>query len=157
MASFTDGLVSGEEARSVYVSRSKSVDEKTVSAASDNALATKVQGEKQDGWSVAKNNKKSVRVTKPKPADRQLEDDVWSLLFKLGFKEFNADRNFTIKLGPNAPARQIDIFAKDDETVFIVECTHSQEQNPKSIKVLIDKTYGIRDEVILQSCQYRAA
>ena len=52
---------------------------------------------------------KSVRVSKPKPMDRQLEDDVWSLLYKLGFKEFNADRNFTIKVGQDSPARQIDI------------------------------------------------
>lgn len=148
MASFDGGLISGEEARMVYVSRSKSVDEKTVSAVNVEALATKIQGEEQDGWSVAKNNKKSVRVSKPKPADRQLEDDVWSLLYKLGFKEFNADRNFTIQLGQSSPPRQIDIFAKDDETVFIVECTHSHEQKTKSIKGLIDKINGIREEVI---------
>lgn len=148
MASFNDGLVSGEEAKKIYVARSKSVDEKTVSAASKEALATKVQGEEQDGWSVAKKNKKSVRISKPKSMDRQLEDDVWCLLYELGFKEFNADRNFTIKLGQDAPGRQIDIIAKDDETVFIVECTHSQGQSTKSIKGLIDKINGIRDDVI---------
>lgn len=148
MASFNDGLVSGEEARKINVARSKSVDEKTVAAAKDDALATKVQGEEQDGWVVVKKNKSSVRVSKPKPNDRQLEDDIWCLLYKLGFKELNANRNFTIKLGQDSPARQIDIFAKDDETVFIVECTHSQEQKPKSIKGLIDKINGIRDDVI---------
>jgi len=148
MASFNDGLVSGEEAKKINVARSKSVDEKTVAAAKDDALATKVQGEEQDGWVVVKKNKSSVRVSKAKPYDRQLEDDVWCLLYKLGFKELNANRNFTIKLGQNSPARQIDIFAKDDETVFIVECTHSQEQKSKSIKGLIDKINGIRDDVI---------
>jgi DNA sulfur modification protein DndB len=122
MGSFTDGLVSGDEAKTIYLARSKSVDEKTVSAANDDALATKVQGEEQDGWSVAKNNKKSVRVTKPKPADRQLEDDVWSLLYKLGFKEFNADRNFTIKVGQDSPARQIDIFVKDRGSINKSRC-----------------------------------
>lgn len=148
MAGFNGGLVSKEEAKKIYVARSKSVDEKMVSAAKDEALAIKVQGEEQDDWSVVKKNKKSVRMSKPKPMDRQLEDDVWCLLYKLGFKEFNADRNFTIKLGQNSPARQIDIFAKDDETVFIVECTHSQELKSKSIKGLIDKINGIRDDVI---------
>lgn len=148
MATFADGLVTGDEARKVNNLRSKSVDEKTVSAINKAALATKVKGEEQDGWSVAKWNKKSVRLKKEKPADRQLEDDVWSLLYKLGFKELNADRNFTIKLGENAPPRQIDILAKDDETVFIVECTHSQERGAKSIKGLIDKINGFREEVI---------
>jgi len=149
MGGFTEGIISGDLAKKIYVERSKSVDEKTVTAANKDALATKVLGEEQDGWTVAKRNKNSVRVSKPKPHDRQLEDDVWCLLYKLGFKEFNADRNFTIKLGSNAPGRQIDIFAKDDETVFIVECTHSQEQKNKSIKALIDKINGIREDVVM--------
>ena len=148
MASFTDGLVSGDEAKKINNLRSRSVDEKTVTAANKGALATKVQGEEQDGWSAARWNKKSVRLTKAKPIDRQLEDDIWSLLYRLGFKELNADRNFTVKLGENAPSRQIDVFAKDDETVFIVECTHAQEHHSKPIKGLIDKINGIREDVI---------
>jgi len=148
MASFNDRLVSDEEAKKIYAARSKSVDEKRVAASTAQALATKLQGEEQDGWSLEKKSKKSVRMSKPKPMDRQLEDDVWCLLYELGFKEFNADRNFTIKVGQDSPARQIDIYAKDDETVFIVECTHSQEQKSKSIKSLIDKINGIREDAI---------
>ncbi len=148
MVSFTDGLVSGDQAKKIYSLRSKTVDEKTVSAVKKEALETKIQGEIQDGWSVAKRHKQSARMAKSKPQDRQLEDDVWSLLYKLGFKEFNSDRNFTIQVGSSSPPRQIDIFAKDDETVFIVECTHSQESGSKSIKALIDKINGIRDDVI---------
>lgn len=87
-------------------------------------------------------------MKKPKPDDRQLEDDIWCLLYRLGFKELNADRNFTIQLGQHAPARQIDVFAKDKETVFIVECTHAQESGSKPIKGLIDKINGMRDGVI---------
>ena len=148
MANFIDGLVSGDEAKKINGSRSKSVDEKTVNAVKNDALATKVQGEEQDGWSVVNRNKKSVRMSKPKPPDRQLEDDVWCLLYKLGFKELNAGRNFTVKLGQDAPGRQIDIFAKDDETVFIVECTQALTTGPKSVKNLIDKINGIREDVI---------
>src|SRR3990172_10279869 len=107
MTTFSDGLVSGKVAKKLSVARCKSVDIKTVTAASKRALATKVLGEEQDGWNVVKRNKYSVRMAKTKPDDRQLEDDVWSLLYKLGFKELNAGRNFTIKVGSNAPARQI--------------------------------------------------
>ena len=148
MANLSDGLVSGDGAKKIDALRYKSVDEKTVNAVKIDALSTKVQGEEQDGWSVVKRNKKSVRMSKPKPSDRQLEDDVWCLLYRLGFKEFNAGRNFTIKLGADAPGRQIDIFAKDDETVFIVECTQALTTGPKSVKALIDKINGIREEVI---------
>jgi len=149
MSSFADGIVTRDDARKIYIARSKKVDEKIVTAVKKDALAIKVQGEEKDGWSVVKKNTKSVRVSKPKPEDRQLEDDVWCLLYKLGFKEFNADRNFTVKLGPSAPGRQLDVFAKDDETVFIVECTSAQEQKTKSIKGLIDKINGIREDVIM--------
>lgn len=40
MAGLTDGLVQGDEAKKFYVARSKSVDEKTVTAANKNALTT---------------------------------------------------------------------------------------------------------------------
>jgi len=148
MASFTDGLVVGDDAKKVNIIRSKNLDEKTVSATKMDALASKIQGEETDGWHVIKRNKSSVRMGRPKPLDRQLEDDVWCMLYKLGFKELNADRNFTIQLGLNAPARQIDIFAKDEDTLFIVECTHAHEKGSKSIKALIDKINGIREDVI---------
>lgn len=148
MATFGDGLIAGDDARKLSIIRSKNVDEKSISALKKEALETKIQGEIEDGWSIVRKNKKSARLAKPKPADRQLEDDVWCLLYQLGFKELNKNRNFTIQTGPNSPARQIDIFAKDDDTVFIVECTHSQENGSKSIKHLIDKINGIRDEVI---------
>jgi hypothetical protein len=78
----------------------------------------------------------------------QLEDDVWSLLYRMGFKELNFDRNFYIQSSEDAPKRQLDVFAKDDETVFIVECTHSKDVGPKSVKSLLDKIAAIRPEIV---------
>ena len=95
-----------------------------------------------------KRNKRSIRVCRDKPIDRQLEDDVWSLLYRMGFEELNADRNFTIQLSEKAPPRQLDVFAKDRETAFIVECTHSRDNGAKSVKALIDKIGAIREEVV---------
>lgn len=66
----------------------------------------------------------------------------------MGFKELNADRQFKIQMNDRAPARQLDVFAKDDETVFVVECTHSRDVGPKSVKQLIDKINAIREEVV---------
>lgn len=128
--------------------RSKSMDEKTISASTPAALALKLSGEEEDGWSPLKHNKHSIRLGKPKPPDRQLEDDLWSLLYRMGFEELNADRSFSIDFNDGAPARQLDVFAKDHDTVFIVECTHSRENGSKSIKALIDKIIAIREPVI---------
>jgi DNA sulfur modification protein DndB len=148
LGTFIDGLVSEDDARKIYLQRAKSFDERSISANSESALAKKLRGEEEDGWSELKKNKKSVRLQKAKPADRQFEDDVWCLLYRLGFKEFSADRNFTVRVGENSPPRQLDVFAKDDETIFIVECTHAQDRGNKSVKGLIDKINAIREDVI---------
>ena len=103
MAEVLTGLASGEALRPIYVQRSKQVDEKTISASSKEALALKIAAEEADGWHIVQRNRKSLRVAKDKPIDRQLEDDIWSLLYRLGFKELNIDRNFTIQVGANTP------------------------------------------------------
>jgi hypothetical protein len=141
------GTAHGDELKPVYARRSKRDDERTVTAASKAALALKIAAEEADGWRVVKANKKSVRVAKQKPVDRQLEDDAWCLLYRLGFKELNVDRTYSVQVGPKTPPRQLDVFAKDDETVFIIECTHSRETGPKSVKSLLDKIAAIREDV----------
>jgi DGQHR domain-containing protein len=142
------GLLTGDALKPVYAIKSKSIDEKTITASSQDALALKLTGEEADGWRVLRRNKNSLRLAKNKPIDRQLEDDVWSLLYRMGFKELNGDRNFTIEVGQNTPKRQLDVFAKDDETVFVVECTHSRETGAKSVKGVLDKIGAIRGDVI---------
>lgn len=141
-------LVTGEELRVASTLRGKRVDEKMVTAASEKALRMKREAEEHDGWSLAKVNKRSLRMQRAKPEDRQLEDDVWSLFYRMGFKEMNADRNFMVTGKGGTSRRQLDVFAKDDETVFIVECTHSKDGGAKSIKGLLDKVEAIREDVI---------
>ncbi len=141
-------LVSANELRVAYGLRSKNVDEKTVIAASAKALQMKREAEEHDGWQLAKENKRSLRMQRAKPQDRQLEDDVWSLFYRMGFKEINADRNLMLTGKDGTSKRQLDIVAKDDETVFIVECTHSRDGGPKSIKTLLDKIEAVREDVI---------
>ncbi|MGX5851510.1 hypothetical protein ACWGTO_31220 [Mesorhizobium sp. PL10] len=103
--------------------------------------------EEADGWTLAKRNKRSLRLERAKPIDRQLEDDVWSLLYRMGFKALNPDRNFYI-VGKDGSRRQLDVFAKDDEAVFVVECTHAQDTATKSVKQLLDKIGAIREDVV---------
>jgi DGQHR domain-containing protein len=148
MTQVLTGLISGDALKPVYALKSKTVDEKTVSAANEEALKLKISAEEASGWRVVRRNLKSARLAKDKPIDRQLEDDVWSLLYRMGFKELNFDRNFYIQANDDVPKRQLDVFAKDDETVFIVECTHSKDVGPKSVKALLDKIAAIRPEVI---------
>ncbi|MBY3090184.1 DGQHR domain-containing protein [Rhizobium laguerreae] len=148
MTAMLGDLVSGDELRLANTQRAKRVDEKTIIAASVKALQMKREAEEEDGWELAKANKRSLRMKRAKPEDRQLEDDVWSLFYRMGFKEMNASRNFMVIGKDGSSRRQLDVFAKDDETVFIVECTHSRENAAKSIKGLLDKIEAVREDVI---------
>lgn len=142
MSEFPAGLVSGDDAKKIFGQRSKGYDEKDVTAGTKEALDTKVKGEEQDGWTIGKRYKTVVKMQKKKSEDRQLEDDVWSLLYQLGFHELNENRLLTFN------GRQFDVFAKEEDTVFIVECTHAAEEGNKSLKALIDKINANRQDVI---------
>lgn len=142
------GLASGDDLKPIYADKSKRADEKTIAASSAKALALKLAGEEEDGWRLLRQNKTSLRLAKDKPRDRQLEDDVWCLLYRMGFTALNATRTFSIQAGEKTIPRQIDVFAHDEETVLIVECTHAAEVGPKSVKALIDKIGAIREDVV---------
>lgn len=142
------GLATGDELRPIYLAKAKTVDEKTIAASTAGALALKLAAEEEEEWRVLKRNKRSLRLGRDKPADRQLEDDVWCLLYRMGFKELNAGRTFMLQSSDSGPRRQLDVFAKDDETVFIVECTHAKGGPAKSLRALIDKISAMREDVI---------
>ena len=69
-------------------------------------------------------------------------------MYKMNFSELSFDRNFTIKTHDTAPPRQIDVFAKDDETIFLIECTHAEEYSQKSVKPQIDKINGLKADAV---------
>jgi DNA sulfur modification protein DndB len=104
-------------------------------AANKKALQMKLEAEALDGWSLLKKSKKSLRLKSTKPLDRMLEDAVWCLFYRMGFSELNEDRQFSIKVG-EANGRQLDVFARDDETVFIVLVHHCEKQWPEIRKEL---------------------
>lgn len=88
------------------------------------------------GWTVERKNKSSVRLRKPKPIDQALEDDVWSLLARVGFTHLSRGRRFTVpvaKSQEDAASKQIDVLAADDDTVLVVECKASASVVSRSL------------------------
>ena len=120
---------------------------KTIHGSTRQIIAKKVKLEQADGWNIAKKNVKSTRMSRPKPRDEQFEDEIWCILAQMGFKELSKGRNFAISVGSSVPTRQIDVFAKDDETVLIVECTRRKEPGKKAMDSLIEKLKAIREDV----------
>lgn len=141
-------LVSGTEIASELRRRKSKDVYKAVSGSSKKLIADKVKLEEPDGWRVVRKNSKSTRMAKPKAADEQLEDEVWTILAQMGFKEMSNGRQFTIAVEDGLPPRQIDVFAKDDETVIIIECTQRDTPGKKSMAPLIEKIKAIRESIL---------
>lgn len=104
-----------------------------------------------DGWEIHKRNKKSTRLKKKKPVGKALEDEIWTIFAKMGFDEMNMDNQFKIPLDYKnglIPPKQIDIFAKDDEAVILVECKAAEEPKQRSFQKDINEIQGIREKII---------
>lgn len=141
-------LVTEDEIASELRRRKKKDIFKTVTGSTKKLIAEKVRLEEADGWRVFRKNAKSTRLAKSKPADEQLEDEVWCILAQMGFKEMSKGRQFVVEAGHGLPPRQIDVFAKDDETVVIVECTQRETPGSKGMLALIDKIRAIHGNLL---------
>ena len=141
-------LVSADEIKSELRKRKKRDMYKTVSASSKKLIAAKVELEEADGWRTFRRNVKSTRMAKAKPADEQLEDEVWCILAQMGFKEMSKGRQFTIAVEDGLPPRQIGVFAKDDETVIIVECTLREIPGRMKMAPLIEEIRTVRARLL---------
>jgi DNA sulfur modification protein DndB len=78
----------------------------------------------KDGWEIDKIFSKSVRMKRLKPIDIRFEDKVWTLFANLGFTVMNKGRDFEIAYNLS-DKQQIDVLAKDDESILYIECKSS--------------------------------
>jgi len=100
----------------------------------------------RQGWKLKKEYKKSVRLFKEKTTDQFLEDEVWLLFKNMGFLEMNKGRNFKIQAG--TITKQIDVFAKDENNVFVIWCTTKYKKGPKSLRKDIHEILNLRKDII---------
>ncbi|HSX35946.1 MAG TPA: DGQHR domain-containing protein [Patescibacteria group bacterium] len=96
-----------------------------------------------EGWEQEREYKTTAKLRRLKSLDVQCEDRVWTLFALMGFKVMNKDRNFHIpyNLKENL-TQQIDVFAKDDETILIVECKSAEKLKQGDFKKDLEATAG---------------
>jgi DGQHR domain-containing protein len=137
-----EGIISGSQLESVYNNRKTSYIFETVKFGKETPYL-------DDGWIIFRKNKKSLRLAKPKSIDQVFEDEIWCLLYRIGFKNISKDRNFRIKLltENKSPGKQLDIFAKDDETVLIVECKTSEKPTKRNLQKDMAEIVAIREDI----------
>ncbi len=127
--------------------RKKTYIEKSITGKTKKVLEEKAKLEETDGWRILRKNKRSFRLSKDKPASEQLEDELWSIVASMGFDELSDGRNFRINVDKVSNSRQIDVFAKDDESALFIECTGSEEPKKKKMGPLIEKIVSIRSKI----------
>jgi len=138
---FLDPLVCGESLKKELQVRSKAYYVATVSAKN-------LPIYEDQGWYIVRENLKSFRIQLDKTVHELIEDQIWTLYARLGFKELNKNREFRVECG-DGTCRKIDLFAKDDEVVLITECTSAEEPGTrKALTPLIDKIKSYRKDVV---------
>lgn len=149
MSKFLTNLVTDiDEINSIYRLRSRPYLEQTVTGKNIDIAKQKADIETQDSWEIVPSKfKKSVKLRKSKASDVGLEDEIWSLLVRMGFDEYSKDRNFKVFIDEKTPPRQIDVFAKDSQTALLVECTTSEGGKEKNLNDLIEKILSIKSQV----------
>lgn len=109
----------------------------------------------EEGWVEYKTYKddKFIGVKKEKKIDELFEDKIWVMLYSMGFKYMNSDRNFHMSYDPKSEnlTQQIDVFAADDECVLVIECKASSSIRDgvfkKNIEAFNAQISGLRKEV----------
>jgi len=90
------------------------------------------------------------KLRKIKSVDERLENNFWCLLKLLGYNEMNAGRNFKVKIRrppSQTLEKQIDVFAKDDETVIVAECKACNKLTKRQLQKDIEEFANLKGPI----------
>lgn len=142
-------IISGNELKAIYKKRANPY-------IFENIKPEFVEEYTSNNWTIDKKMKNRIKVKKIKPIDELFEDNVWCLFVKMGFICLNRDRTFKISYSNDGKlSQQIDVFAKDAETIIIVECKATSEVQKKSnFKETIEAIGGKKEGIVrtLRKC-----
>lgn len=105
-----------------------------------------LDSETEQGWTVDRRLKRRLIVKRPKKGARYLEDRVWCLMHNMGYGTLNGE-NFKIEFTRHDRSRgrkQIDVFAKDEETVAIIECKSCETRRRRRLAPDITETESLQ-------------
>ncbi len=103
----------------------------------------------EKGWGLHREGKRVSTLRKDKPHDQLLEDRVWCFLHNMGYAHLNGGR-FNIEFERDDGSRgrkQIDVFACDDETAFIIECKSKETLGPRPLTKDIHETISLKEYI----------
>ena len=109
----------------------------------------------EDGWELARELKRKAQLRRSWPHDKRLENRSWLLFFLLGYPEIglgteSAHRNFKVRIerkGAETLYKQIDVLAKDDETVVVAECKSCAQPSRRSLQKDIEEFASLKGPI----------
>ncbi len=113
------------------------------------AHSADVQEYEQKGWVVHRPGKRITRIKREKSHNKWLEDRVWCLLHKMGYHIMNGE-NFKVSFersDRSTGKKQIDVFAADSETAFVIECKSRQKRDRRSLQKDILETVALKEYI----------
>lgn len=112
-----------------YKKRKRPYEEKRVPA-------SEVAEYENSKWQVVRELKRGVLMRRAKTPDEVLENQFWCLLYLLGYEELNIGRRFFVTVEDDGKTfkRQIDVFAKDKETIVVAECKTADQLKSKRLQ-----------------------
>jgi len=102
-----------------------------------------------DGWEDHRDLKKRKIMKRPKRLPKMLEDRVWCLMYNMGYPVLNG-RAFNIHFerhDKSTGKKQIDVFAKDDETVVVVECKTRSSRGRGDLTNFLHETQNLQKDL----------
>lgn len=103
------------------------------------------------GWQSPKRVKGGkFKIQRPLPIDTQLENRVWLLFYLMGYPEVGGGKDFRITFtrdNEQPGSKQIDAFAKDTETVIVVECKASDKPRKRSLQKDIEEFANLKGHI----------
>lgn len=133
-------LISDPKAQAVENRRRNSLYEyKSIHSADTEEMLAK-------GWETHKIGQRSTRLKRLKSHDQQLEDRVWCLLYRMRYDMMNGARlNVTFRRANGTTGRkQLDVFAYDGETAFVIECKSRADRGRRSLQKDIQETVSLQ-------------
>lgn len=126
-----EGTIASEAAnrQAEFRKRNKSYEEKTVTPGAVNDFEPL-------GWTIHAPTKNGIKLRKARGADEQLENRFWCCLYRLGYSELSVGRSFKIVVsnGTQKISKQIDVYARDEETIVVAECKTAAEAKKKPLQ-----------------------
>lgn len=108
-----------------------------------------LQKYESEGWEIQRESKTRVRMKHLKTHDKLLEDQTWCLFYRMGYPEISGE-HFKVRYertDGSTGTKQIDVFAKDSETVMVIECKSRETRGRRTLQKDLHETEALQKAI----------